>query len=285
MSAQLRPYKAFFPQIGLRVMIDASSVVIGDVRIADDVSVWPLVAIRGDVNYVSIGQRSNIQDGSVLHVTHKSSYKPEGNPLIIGEDVTVGHKVMLHGCTIGNRVLVGMGSILLDGVVVGDDVMIGAGSLVPQNKQLESGYLYFGNPVKQIRPLTEAEREGLKYSANNYVKWKKMSTWIRITRSSPEHLPDHRGSMLLPLPLDPNDVPGRRPATALAPLHRKRCCRICPEIAQVNCIPFTSAGEKPRPAVRHPMIPGQETESPDSCIQFLLQRFNDRSDSRQNAVP
>ena len=117
MSAQLRPYKAFFPQIGLRVMIDASSVVIGDVRIADDVSVWPLVAIRGDVNYVSIGQRSNIQDGSVLHVTHKSSYKPEGNPLIIGEDVTVGHKVMLHGCTIGNRVLVGMGSILLDGQI------------------------------------------------------------------------------------------------------------------------------------------------------------------------
>ena len=105
-------------------------------------------------------------------MTHKSPYKPEGNPLIIGEDVTVGHKVMLHGCTIGNRVLVGMGSILLDGVVVGDDVMIGAGSLVPQNKQLESGYLYFGNPVKQIRPLTETEREGLKYSANNYVKWK-----------------------------------------------------------------------------------------------------------------
>lgn len=172
MSSYLRPYKELFPQIGLRVMVDPSSVVIGDVRIADDVSVCPLVAIRGDVNYVSIGQRSNIQDGSVLHVTHKSSYKPEGNPLIIGEDVTVGHKVMLHGCTIGNRVLVGMGSILLDGVVVGDDVMIGAGSLVPQNKQLESGYLYFGNPVKQIRPLTEGEREGLKYSANNYVKWK-----------------------------------------------------------------------------------------------------------------
>jgi carbonic anhydrase/acetyltransferase-like protein (isoleucine patch superfamily) len=132
-------------------MIDASSVVIGDVRMADDVSIWPLVAIRGDVNYVSIA-RTNIQDGSVLHVTHKSSYNPEGNPLIIGEDVTVGHKVMLHGCTIGNRVLVGMGSILLDGVIVEDDVMIGAGSLVPQNKRLESGYLYLGSPVKQIRP-------------------------------------------------------------------------------------------------------------------------------------
>ncbi|MDU5502985.1 MAG: gamma carbonic anhydrase family protein [Enterobacter sp.] len=153
MSAVLRPYKDLFPQKGDRVMIDASSVVIGDVRLAEDVSIWPLVAIRGDVNYVSIGARTNIQDGSVLHVTHKSSYNPEGNPLIIGEDV-------------------GMGSILLDGVIVEDDVMIGAGSLVPQNKRLESGYLYLGSPVKQIRPLKEAEIEGLKYSANNYVKWK-----------------------------------------------------------------------------------------------------------------
>ena len=172
MPAVLRPYKDLFPKKGDRVMIDASSVVIGDVRISADVSIWPLVAIRGDVNFVSIGARTNIQDGSVLHVTHKSSYNPEGNPLIIGEDVTVGHKVMLHGCTIGNRVLVGMGSILLDGVIVEDDVMIGAGSLVPQNKRLESGYLYLGSPVKQIRPLNEAEIEGLKYSANNYVKWK-----------------------------------------------------------------------------------------------------------------
>lgn len=172
MSAVLRSFQKIFPQIGQRVMLDPSSVVIGDVRLADDVSIWPLVAIRGDVNYVEIGARTNIQDGSVLHVTHKSSYNPAGNPLIVGEDVTVGHKVMLHGCTIGNRVLVGMGSILLDGVVIEDDVMIGAGSLVPQNKRLQSGYLYLGSPVKQIRPLKEAELEGLKYSANNYVRWK-----------------------------------------------------------------------------------------------------------------
>lgn len=172
MSVVLRPYKDLFPKIGLRVMVDSSSVVIGDVRIADDVGIWPLVVIRGDVNYVEIGARSNIQDGSVLHVTHKSSYNPDGNPLIIGEDVTIGHKVMLHGCVIGDRVLVGMGSILLDGAVIEDNVMIGAGSLVPQNKRLESGYLYLGSPVKQIRPLKEAEIEGLKYSANNYVKWK-----------------------------------------------------------------------------------------------------------------
>lgn len=172
MSAVLRPYKNTLPQLGQRVMIDLSSVVIGDVRIADDVGIWPLVAIRGDVHYIQIGARTNIQDGSVLHVTHKSSYNPEGNPLLIGDDVTVGHKVMLHGCSIGNRVLVGMGSILLDGVVVEDDVMIGAGSLVPQNKRLESGYLYLGSPVKQIRPLNEAEIKGLTYSASNYVQWK-----------------------------------------------------------------------------------------------------------------
>ena len=172
MSAVLRRYKDLFPVIGDRVMIDASSVIVGDVRLADDVSIWPLVAARGDVNYIQIGARSNIQDGSVLHVTHKSTKNPQGNPLIVGEDVTVGHKVMLHGCTIGNRVLVGMGSILLDGVIVEDDVMIGAGSLVPQHKRLESGFLYLGSPVKQIRPLKEAELEGLRYSANNYVKWK-----------------------------------------------------------------------------------------------------------------
>ncbi|VDZ86138.1 gamma carbonic anhydrase family protein [Kluyvera intermedia] len=172
MSAVLRRYKDLFPVIGDRVMIDASSVIVGDVRLADDVSIWPLVAARGDVNYIQIGARSNIQDGSVLHVTHQSAKNPQGNPLIVGEDVTVGHKVMLHGCTIGNRVLVGMGSILLDGVIVEDDVMIGAGSLVPQHKRLESGYLYLGSPVKQIRPLKEAELEGLRYSANNYVKWK-----------------------------------------------------------------------------------------------------------------
>lgn len=172
MSASLRPYKEFFPQLAERVMVDASSVVIGDVSLADDVGIWPLVAIRGDVNRVTIGKRSNIQDGSVLHVTHKSDWNPKGNPLEIGDNVTVGHKAMLHGCTIGNRVLVGMGSIILDGVIVEDDVMIGAGSLVPPGKKLQSGYLYLGSPVKQVRPLSQEEIKGLLYSANNYVNWK-----------------------------------------------------------------------------------------------------------------
>lgn len=172
MSGNLRPYKETFPRCGERVMVDPASVVVGDVELADDVSIWPLVAIRGDVNKVIIGKRSNVQDGSVLHVTHKSAANPEGFPLIVGEDVTVGHKAMLHGCRIGNRVLVGMGSILLDGAIVEDDVMIGAGSLVPPGKRLVSGFLYLGSPVKQIRPLTEAEISGLLYSSNNYVGWK-----------------------------------------------------------------------------------------------------------------
>ncbi|AUX71347.1 gamma carbonic anhydrase family protein [Erwinia pyrifoliae] len=172
MSHNIRAYKGVRPQLGNRVMIDPTSVVIGNVTLADDVGIWPLAVIRGDVNRITIGKRTNIQDGSVLHLTHKSAGNPEGYPLMIGEDVTVGHKAMLHGCTIGNRVLIGMGSILLDAVTVEDDVMIGAGSLVPPGKRLESGYLYLGSPARKVRPLTEAELSGLVYSANNYVRWK-----------------------------------------------------------------------------------------------------------------
>ncbi|MFP1747664.1 gamma carbonic anhydrase family protein [Lonsdalea quercina] len=172
MTKSLRPFKNLIPTVGKRVMIDPSSVVIGDVSLANDVSIWPLVAIRGDVNTILIGERSNIQDGSVLHVTHRSAKNESGNPLVIGEDVTIGHKVILHGCTIGNRVLVGVGSIILDRAVIEDDVMIGAGSLVAPGKRLESGYLYMGSPARKIRLLTPEEIDGLIYSANNYVRWK-----------------------------------------------------------------------------------------------------------------
>jgi carbonic anhydrase/acetyltransferase-like protein (isoleucine patch superfamily) len=143
---------------------------VGDIKIDDDSSIWPLVAARGDVNHIHIGKRTNVQDGSVLHVTHKNVENPEGYPLIIGNDVTIGHKVMLHGCTIQDRVLVGMGAIVLDGVVIEEEVMIGAGSLVPPGKRLESGYLYVGSPVKQARPLSEKERAFLQKSSDNYVQ-------------------------------------------------------------------------------------------------------------------
>ena len=172
MKSSLRSYKSIFPTIGLRAYIDPSSVLIGDINIGDDSSVWPLVTARGDVNSIIIGLRTNIQDGAVLHVTHKNQDNPRGAPLLIGDDVTIGHKVMLHGCEIQNRVLVGMGSIILDHAIIESDVMIGAGSLVPPNKTLKSGYLYIGSPVKQIRELSVEEIAFLKTSAMNYVSFK-----------------------------------------------------------------------------------------------------------------
>ncbi|WP_168389659.1 gamma carbonic anhydrase family protein [Acinetobacter indicus] len=170
MSQNIRPYLDTHPQIDDSCYIDPMGVVIGDVVLGENVSVWPFAVIRGDVNSIRIGKNSNVQDHAMLHVSHKNADKPDGSPLIIGEDVTIGHHVTLHGCTIGNRVLVGINTIILDDVIVEDDVMIGAGSLVPPNKVLESGYLYMGSPVKKVRPLTDKEKAFLPYSAQNYVK-------------------------------------------------------------------------------------------------------------------
>lgn len=170
MSQNIRPYLDTHPQIDDSCYIDPMGVVIGDVVLGENVSVWPFAVIRGDVNSIRIGKNSNVQDHSMLHVSHKKADKPNGSPLIIGEDVTIGHHVTLHGCTIGNRVLVGINTIILDDVIVEDDVMIGAGSLVPPRKRLESGYLYVGSPVQKVRPLTDKEKAFLPYSAQNYVK-------------------------------------------------------------------------------------------------------------------
>lgn len=167
-----RSYKGKTPKLAAGVYVDESAVLVGDIEVGEDSSVWPLVAARGDVNYIKIGKCTNIQDGSVLHLTRSSASNPDGYPLIIGDDVTVGHKVMLHGCQLGNRILVGMGAIVMDNVVVEDDVIIGGGALVPPNKRLESGYLYVGSPVKQARPLNEQEIAFLKTSAQNYVELK-----------------------------------------------------------------------------------------------------------------
>ncbi|MEM0515750.1 gamma carbonic anhydrase family protein [Pseudoalteromonas sp. YIC-827] len=168
----LQSYKDKSPLVHESAYIHESAVIVGDVEIAEDASIWPLVAARGDVNYMRVGKRSNIQDGTVLHLTRASASNPEGYPLIIGDDVTVGHKAMLHGCRLGNRILVGMGAIIMDNVIVEDDVIIGGGALVPPNKTLESGYLYVGSPVKQARPLSDEERAFLKVSADNYVRLK-----------------------------------------------------------------------------------------------------------------
>ncbi|MBT0586645.1 gamma carbonic anhydrase family protein [Alteromonas oceanisediminis] len=168
----LHAYKGITPTLAENCYIDNSAVLYGDITLGKDTSIWPLVAARGDVNHIRIGERTNVQDGSVLHVTRTSERFPAGFPLIIGDDVTIGHKCMLHGCTLGNRILVGMGAIIMDGAVIEDDVFIGAGTVVPPNKVLESGYLYVGNPMTQRRKLTDDEVSFLKQSAVNYVKLK-----------------------------------------------------------------------------------------------------------------
>jgi carbonic anhydrase/acetyltransferase-like protein (isoleucine patch superfamily) len=168
----IRPFLGIHPTLGAGVYIDPAALVIGDVVLGDHVSIWPMAVVRGDVNAIRIGHRSNVQDGSVLHVARPYKGNDTGWPLLIGEDVVLGHKVVVHGCTIGNRVLVGIGAIVLDGVVVEDDVMIGAGAVVTPGKRLESGGLYVGNPARRARELTDAEIARVPIMAEWYVNLK-----------------------------------------------------------------------------------------------------------------
>ena len=172
MFPTLRPYKNIHPTIGNDVYIDPFSSIIGDVHLADDVNIWPMCVLRGDVNSIYVGARTNIQDGSVLHVARKGEATVDGYSLTIGEDVTVGHKAMLHTCSVGDRVLIWMGAIVLDNACIEDDVILAAGALVPPNKTLASGFLYVGSPAKAARALTEAEFAFLKRSASHYVHLK-----------------------------------------------------------------------------------------------------------------
>ncbi|QFT52997.1 gamma carbonic anhydrase family protein [Microbulbifer sp. THAF38] len=160
------------PQLGQRVFVDPQSVVIGDVTLGDDCSIWPMAVVRGDMHRIQVGARTSVQDGAVLHITHAGPFNPEGWPLTIGEDVTIGHKACLHGCTIGNRILIGIGAIVLDGAVIEDEVVLAAGALVPPGKTLESGYLYVGSPCRKARPLSDKEKAFFNYSAQNYVNLK-----------------------------------------------------------------------------------------------------------------
>lgn len=168
----IRRFEGILPTLAVGAWVDESAQVIGDVTLGADSSVWPLATVRGDVNRIRIGARSNVQDNACLHVTHDGPYSPGGVGLDIGDDVTIGHGVILHACTIGNRVLVGMGSIVMDEAVIEDEVLLAAGSLVPPGKRLESGHLYRGNPLAKVRALSEAERASLKYSAEHYVRVK-----------------------------------------------------------------------------------------------------------------
>ena len=172
MDHSIRSHRGISPKLGRRVYVDPQATVIGDVSLGDDASVWPGAVIRGDMHSIKVGARSNVQDNAVLHITHASDFNPDGWPLTIGDDVVIGHRAVLHGCTLGNRILVGNGAIVNDGAIVQDEVIIGAGCMVPPGKSLESGFVYVGNPCKQMRALSEAEKTFFTYSPANYVKLK-----------------------------------------------------------------------------------------------------------------
>lgn len=161
------------PDIDNSVFVASSANIVGEVKVGEDSSIWFGCVIRGDVHYIKIGKRTSIQDLSMLHVTHfKKEDRSDGNPTIVGDDVTVGHKVMLHGCEIQNACLIGMSATILDGAVIGAESIVGAGSLVTKNKKFPPRSLVMGNPAKLIRKLSDEEVKSLYKSAQNYVDFK-----------------------------------------------------------------------------------------------------------------
>lgn len=168
----IRSFLGTLPNIATSTYIDEQCAIIGNVTIGKDSSIWPMVSIRGDVQSITIGNRTNIQDGAILHVTADNAFNPGGFSLVIGNDVTVGHNAILHACTVEDFALIGMGSSVLDGATIKSKALIGAGSIVPPGKEIEGGYLWLGSPAKKIRALTEKELEHLEYSAQHYVTLK-----------------------------------------------------------------------------------------------------------------
>lgn len=168
----VRPFEHHTPRIAASAYVDPTAVVLGNVKIGPDASLWPQVIVRGDVNSIKIGDSTNIQDGSVLHVSHDSEFAPGGFPLVIGRGVTVGHLAVLHGCTVEDRCLIGMGSLVLDGAVLRSGALLGAGSLVSPGMIVEGGFLWLGRPARRVRALSADERRYLEYSAEHYVRLK-----------------------------------------------------------------------------------------------------------------
>ena len=169
----IRDFENKKPNIPSSTFVDDTALILGDVQIGENCSIWPMTVIRGDVNSIQIGNNTNIQDNSVLHATHDGPYNPGGFDLKVGNNVTVGHRVILHGCHVADSCLIGMGATIMDGVIIESHNLIGAGSLVTPNKHLESGYLWMGSPIRKVRKLTDDELESIEYSALNYVKLKK----------------------------------------------------------------------------------------------------------------
>jgi carbonic anhydrase/acetyltransferase-like protein (isoleucine patch superfamily) len=168
----IRPFLDKHPVLGQRVYVDPACTIIGEVELGDDVSVWPGTVIRGDVNHVRIGARTNLQDGSIIHVSHDSPYNKGGYPTLVGEGVTVGHGCIIHACSIGDYCLIGMGACILDGAVIEANAFIAAGAVIGPGKRVRSGELWAGNPARLMRQLSEKDIEGLRYSADHYVRLK-----------------------------------------------------------------------------------------------------------------
>ena len=168
----LRSFKGIAPTLGARTYVDPAATVIGDVVLGDDVSIWPGAVLRGDVHYIRIGARSNVQDGAVVHVTHDGPYSPGGFPTIVGEGVTIGHAAVIHACTIEDYCLIGMHATVLDGATVKKYGFVGAGSVVPPGKTVGEHELWLGNPAQRVRVLTDKQIEQLHYSADHYVRLK-----------------------------------------------------------------------------------------------------------------
>ncbi|RLA03733.1 MAG: gamma carbonic anhydrase family protein [Gammaproteobacteria bacterium] len=168
----VRNFENIEPRIANSAYVDETALVIGDVTLEDDVSLWPQVVARGDVNSIVIGARTNIQDGTILHVSHDSEFAPGGFSLCIGADITVGHQAILHGCTVEDRCLIGMAATVMDGAVIHSGAIVGAGSLVPPGRELEGGYLWVGSPARKVRALRSEEKGFLEYSAAHYVELK-----------------------------------------------------------------------------------------------------------------
>jgi carbonic anhydrase/acetyltransferase-like protein (isoleucine patch superfamily) len=169
----IRPFQGKSPVLGEGCYVDEAASVIGDVVLGDDVSIWPGTVVRGDVNYIRIGARTNVQDGTIIHVTHDGPYgKAGGFATIIGDDVTIGHAAVVHACVIEDACLIGMGATILDGAIIKKHGFVGAGAVIPPGKIVESGELWLGNPAKCVRKLSEKEIEQLYYSAQHYVRLK-----------------------------------------------------------------------------------------------------------------
>jgi len=165
----LRIYDSKQPYVAMGAYVDHSALLVGDVEIGEDSSVWPMAVLRGDLHSIRIGNCTNIQDGAVLHITHPSATNKNGYLVNVGDEVTVGHRAVLHGCTIKDRCLIGIGAIILDGAVVESDVIVAAGSVVPANTVLKSGFVYMGSPAQQTRAITDDDRANIKHSAQNYI--------------------------------------------------------------------------------------------------------------------